>query len=51
MEEEEEEWQRYDVGCSPQLPVLEDEACEHSASYFICQYLRRSTRFTTASSG
>jgi len=33
-EEEEEEWQWYDAGCSHQLPVWEDEAYEHSASYF-----------------
>ena len=50
-EEVEEEWQRYDAGCSLQLPVWVDEACELSASCFICQYFKRSTTFNTASSG
>jgi len=51
LQTEEEEWQRYDAVCSLQLPVWKDEACELSASYFICQYFKRPTTFNTASSG
>jgi len=47
----EEEWQRYGAACPLKPPVWEDEACELSASYVICQYLERATVLNTASNG